>query len=116
APDPSTTFQKSASQASVRNAAARQKQDGQSLQAAQQAAGPAPGPGGTSNPAPAPQQQQGKQRKGVAPPIDLNKTLGQVLGGNVPDPNQATGNVLGGAGQSVNPQTASDLLDYLLGQ
>ena len=42
--------------------------------------------------------------------------LGQVLGGQAPNTSQVTGQVLGSAGQSVNPQTASDLLDYLLGQ
>jgi virulence factor Mce-like protein len=118
APDPSTTFQKGAGQASVRQADARQQQNAKTLEAAQRAAGPAPGSGGAPNAGQAPQQQQqqGKLPKGVAPPIDLNKTLGQVLGGQAPDPNQVTGQVLGGAGQSVNPQTASDLLDYLLGQ
>jgi virulence factor Mce-like protein len=116
APDPSTTFQKNADQASVRKAAARQQQNGKALEAAQRAAGPPPGPGG-ANPGQSRQQQQGKPRPGVAPPIDLNKTLGQVLGGQAPDPNQVNaGNVLGSTGQSVNPQTASDLLDYLLGQ
>ena len=111
APDPSTEFNKSANQASARNQ--QSSQNATTLQAAQRAAGPAPAPGAA---VPATPQPSGQRRTSVVPPIDLNKTLGSLLGGQAPSVNQVTQGVTGNAGQSVNPQTASDLLDYLLGQ
>jgi virulence factor Mce-like protein len=109
-PDPSDQVGKApnqASSASTRSAnQQQQQQDAGALQAAQVAAGPPPGPGAS---APSGSQQQGVRLP--KPPIDLNKTLGTVLGNNTPSVNQVTGS----AGQTVNPQTADDLLGYLLG-
>jgi virulence factor Mce-like protein len=115
-PDPSDPVGKDASQASVRSTnqqQQQQKQDAGPLEAAQRAAGAPPSPGA---PAPSqPQQQSQQQQKPSLPPIDLNKTLGNVLGTPTPDVNQTVGNTVGSVGQSVNPQTADDLLGYLLG-
>ena len=85
APDPSTEFNKSANQASARNQ--QSSQNATTLQAAQRAAGPAPAPGAA---VPATPQPSGQRRTSVVPPIDLNKTLGSLLGGQAPSVNQVT--------------------------
>jgi ABC-type transporter Mla subunit MlaD len=111
-PDTSVPVAKAANQASVRSNGAAPRGAAAPIQLPQSVLGPAPaGAPGAPVQTPAPQQQ----RKGAVPPIDLNKTLGSLLGGQAPNVNQVTGQVLGSAGQSVSPQTANDLLDYLLG-
>jgi virulence factor Mce-like protein len=109
-PDTSVPVGKGATQASVRSRAAAPA-------AARPApAGASPGAAVRAPAAPGTPQPKQRQRKLPAvPPIDLNKTLGSLLGGQAPNVNQVTGQVVGATGQSVNQQTANDLLDYLLG-
>jgi virulence factor Mce-like protein len=93
--------------------AARARQDSSVLNGAQNAAGPPPSPG-AAPPASAPTKDKPKV------PVDLGRTIDQVLGDlNLP----ALPNVgVGGANQTLpngtpqaDGQTASGLLDYLLG-
>ncbi|HVE68691.1 MAG TPA: MlaD family protein [Solirubrobacteraceae bacterium] len=90
----------------------RINRDADVIDAARNAAGPVPQPG--QGPASGAPGSQGPARP--RPPIDLGRTIDQVLGGlNLPLPNA------GGAldqtlpNNGVRPDTAGQLLDYLLG-
>jgi hypothetical protein len=87
------------------------RDDARVLNGAEQAAGPPP--------APEPPAAQPKPTDKVKPPIDLQKTIDKVLDGlNLPPlpnlPNLPT--LPNGKPDTTNAQTASQLLDYLLGQ
>jgi virulence factor Mce-like protein len=112
-PDTSVPVAKGATQTSVRGARPAAAPRGAAPQAA------APGAVPQAQYAPGSRRQSagqpGKKLPGV-PPIDLNRTLGSLLGGQLPPTvNQVAGQVVGATGQQVNQQTANDLLDYLLG-
>jgi len=92
------------------------RRDGDVIDAARNAAGPAPAPSGSPAPAPAAAPRQGSDLP--KPPIDLGRTIDQVLG-NLPVPVPKTGSALDQAlprdGQGSRPEAAGQLLDYLLG-
>jgi virulence factor Mce-like protein len=93
---------------------ARIRNDARVLNGAQNAAGPPPAPAAAPAPPAAPPKQ------GVVPPINLQKTIDQVLHDlNLPGlPNLGVPNVpaLPNGTPNTNSQTASQLLDYLLGR
>ena len=97
---------------STARAAERIERDTDVVDAARRAAGPAPQPG--QAPAAATPGAQGPAR--ARPPIDIGRTIDQVLGGlNLPVP--GSGGALDQAlpNNGVRPDTAGQLLDYLLG-
>jgi phospholipid/cholesterol/gamma-HCH transport system substrate-binding protein len=99
---------------STARARERVSRDADVLDGARNAAGPPPAPGRAAPAAPAP-PSQGDQRP--KPPIDLGRTIDEVLGGlNLPLP--GTGGALDQAlprGEGASSEAAGQLLDYLLG-
>jgi len=101
APDPSTGAASARSQQSAQ--AARAERDAAVLRASQQAAGapPQPGAGGVK-----------RANRSGASPIDLDKTIGSLLGGATPA--APAGKVAQGVtGAAGNGETTAELLDYL---
>jgi hypothetical protein len=107
---PDTSLPAGQTKPAATDSSTRVRDDARVLDGAQRAAGPAPAPGAAA-PAPAPSQK-------VKPPIDLGRTIDKVLDDlnlpALPGTGPATQALPNGASQATG-QTASQLLDYLLG-